>query len=515
MNNAPAIFRSLIVYALCVPLAITVGYLLTNPLDYSTAAIYGVLGLLLILPILLRWHYPLMLLCFNMSIVVFFLKGRPNFGMVVMALSLVISILERILSSERSFIRVPRVTWPLICLTIVVVFTAKLTGGFGFRALGSEVYGGKKYLYVLMGILTYFAFTAQRISPQNARLYASLYLLGGVTNLVGDLAPIIPSGFKFIFLIFPPSIYRGDTFEMGVTRLGGVSAAASAIYCWLLAMYGLRGVLFGGKSWRLVLFALAFVLSFLGGFRVVLFGNIFTFGMLFLLEKLYRTRLLMVFVLAGTLGAVAVVPLARHLPFTFQRALTFLPLPLDLDSDARLSADASANWRFEMWKALLPQIPPHLLLGKGYAISMEDFQMMGGAVAFHSVDITQEGLALSGDYHSGPLSVIIPFGIWGVVAFLWLLTGSTWVMYCNYRYGDESLRTINTFLWVSCLLFIIRFLFIFGGLNGDLMALAGMVGFSIALNGGVRQPAPQPVQAQPTMVYPAKTLPHPRPVFHH
>ena len=72
-----------------------------------------------------------------------------------------------------------------------------------------------------------------------------------------------------------------------------------------------------------------------------------------------------------------------------------------------------------MWKALLPQVPPHLLLGKGYAISMEDFEMMGRDVAFRSVDASQQGLALAGDYHNGPLSVVIPFGIWGVIAFLW------------------------------------------------------------------------------------------------
>ena len=450
MNNAPAIFRSLIVYALCVPLAITVGYLLTNPLDYSTAAIYGVLGLILILPILLRWHYPLLLLCVNTSIVVFFLKGRPNLGLVMVALSLTISTLERILSSNKSFIRVPRVTWPLICLAVVVMFTAKLTGGFGFKALGSEVYGGRKYLYLLMGILTYFAFTAQRISPKNARLYASLYLLGGVTVLIGDLAPLLPSGFKFLFMIFPPSIYGSGNFELGVTRLGGVGGAAGVIYSWLLAMYGLRGILFGGKIWRPVLFGLAFVLSFLGGFRIVFFGNVFIFGMLFFLEKLYRTRLLIVFVLAGTLGAIAIVPLARHLPYTFQRALAFLPL--EISTEARVSADSSAQWRYDMWKAILPQIPPHLLLGKGYAISMEDFQMMG-VTTFRSVDASQQGLALSGDYHNGPISVILPFGIWGAVVFLWLMIGGAWAMYGNYRYGDESLRTINTFLWVSCLLF--------------------------------------------------------------
>jgi len=137
--------------------------------------------------------------------------------------------------------------------------------------------------------------------------------------------------------------------------------------------------------------------------------------------------------------------------------------------------------------------------------------MMGTDVAFRTVDASQQGLALAGDYHSGPLSVIIPFGIWGAMAFLWLLIAGAWAMYSNYRYGDESLRTINTFLWVSCVLFIFRFFFIFGGLNSDMMVLAGMIGLSVALNGGVRRPAPQPVQAQPPMVYPAKILPHPAP----
>jgi len=512
MNNAPAIFRSLIVYAICVPLAIMVGYSLTNPMDYSTAAIYGVLGLILLMPILLRWHYPLMLLCFNMSIIVFFLKGSPYLGLVMMALSLGLSTLERILSSGKSFIRVPQMTWPLICLGIVAIFTAKLTGGIGLHAFGSEVYGGKKYISLLAGILTYFAFTAQRISPKNARLYASLYLLGGVTAFVGDLYPITPSGLHFIYWFFPPSSSGGNTLDVGVTRLGGIAGASVAILWWLLAMYGLRGILFGGKFWRPVLFALTFALSFLGGFRLTLFGNIFIIGMLFFLERLHRTKLLLIFALAGTLGTVAVIPLARHLPFTVQRALAFLPL--DISPEARMSADVSTQWRVDMWKALLPQIPPHLLLGKGYAISMEDFQMMGRGSAFHAVDASQQALALAGDYHNGPLSVILPFGIWGVIVFLWLLIASARAMYCNYRYGDESLRTINAFIWAFILLFIFQFLFLFGALNSDLMPLAAMVGFSLALNGGVRRPAPQPVQARPPMVYPAKMPPHPRPAFH-
>jgi hypothetical protein len=45
------------------------------------------------------------------------------------------------------------------------------------------------------------------------------------------------------------------------------------------------------------------------------------------------------------------------------------------------------------------------------------------------------------------------------------------------------------------------------------MFYASTIGFSIALNGGVCRPAPQPVQAQEPMVHPAKILPRARPAF--
>ena len=68
--------------------------------------------------------------------------------------------------------------------------------------------------------------------------------------------------------------------------------------------------------------------------------------------------------------------MANRLPLTFQRALSFLPV--NIDAGVRADAQASLDWRIEMWKALLPQVPPHLLLGKGYAITPEDYRNDGG-----------------------------------------------------------------------------------------------------------------------------------------
>ena len=150
MSNAPAILRSLIIYAICVPLAIAVGYMVTNPMDYSTLGVFGVLALVLASPLLLRWHYPLLVLSLQMSLSVFFLKGAPSLWLVMAVLSLVISLLERTMNSEMHFIRVPQITWPLICLAGVVLLTARLTGGFGLTRLARKCTGAKNiFIYSL------------------------------------------------------------------------------------------------------------------------------------------------------------------------------------------------------------------------------------------------------------------------------------------------------------------------------------------------------------------------------
>src|ERR1039458_3552053 len=110
-----------------------------------------------------------------------------------------------------------------------------------------------------------------------------------------------------------------------------------------------------------------------------------------------------------------------------------------------------------MWRALLPQVPPHLLLGKGYAITPEDAQLMGSDAALRSIDPSEQGLAISGDYHSGPLSVIIPFGIWGAIVVLWFLIAGVWALHHNRLYGDPALQTVNTFLLTAFVARIIIF----------------------------------------------------------
>lgn len=99
-----------------------------------------------------------------------------------------------------------------------------------------------------------------------------------------------------------------------------------------------------------------------------------------------------------------------------------------------------------------------------------------------------ESFELVGDYHSGPLSVILPFGIFGSIAFVWLLLAAGRVIYQNYKFGDPAFHNINIFLFAYFVVKAIFFFIIFGSLHSDLPLFLGLLGLSISLNGGVVKP---------------------------
>jgi hypothetical protein len=519
MNNVnpSALLRSLIVYAICVPLAIVVGYLLTS-LDYGSIGFLGILIGILVFPLLMKWHYPLLIFSISLPATVFFLPGHPSIYLLMVAISLTISTIERILDRTQPFVPSTAVRWPLLAFLVVIIITAKLTGGFGLRSLGSDVYGGKKYVFLIVGILSFFAITARAIPKKDASLYVTLYFAGGFFSFIQDLYTVTPSPLRFIYLVFPPSNIWGDSvmrqdLEVGVTRLAGIAGASGAVLYWMLARHGIRDNFRLAKPWRPVILALTFALMFLGGFRNSLVGLALIAGLIFYLEKLHRTGAMLVLVLAGVMGTAILVPLAPHLPWTFQRTLAFLPL--NISADARLDAEASTQWRLDMWEALLPQVPKYLLLGKGYAFSAETYnESMGATAVFQkSIDAAENPLALSSDFHSGPLSVVLSFGIWGVLVWLWYWAAGFFVVWRNYHYGDPALRHINLFLYAGFLAKCISFLFIFGGVVDDVGGFGAIIGLSIALNHGVMRrpkfavhavPAPQPAPAAGRTPFPVR-----------
>lgn len=518
MTNDPAsiaaALRTLAVYAICFVLAIVLGVLMTNPMTYSSLGFVAVLCAFMCLPILLRWHHPLLIIAWNSPIMCFFIKGNPKLCLVMITVSLAISVVERTLN-QRRFIQVPQVTWPLLALLAIVVITAKLSGGIGLKAFGSDVYGGKKYIFLMVGILGYFALTAIPIPPKKASKYVALYFLGGTLSFIADLYQVSPGFLHPLFWFIPP-MAMNDSFELGTTRLIGTAWGATAAVNALIARYGLRGIFLSDSVWRPAAFFLSLLLIFFGGFRSALVDTAAIIIIQFFLEGLHRTRLMPFFVLLCLAGMAAIIPLAPKLPYTFQRTLAFLPSNIvHLSADARMDAQASSDWRYEMWAGLLPQVPKHLLLRKGYTINMNDYSEMGQSSALRSVDPGQQALALSSDYHSGPFSVILPFGIWGVIAFIWFLIASNRVVYLNYRYGDLALHTVNTFLFTTYIFATFAFIFIVGDLSSGIAGFTAVLGLSVCINRGVCRVPKAPARNIPFSMRFANARSRPQPAFQH
>jgi hypothetical protein len=491
MLNSSALLRSLMVYGVCLPLAIFLGYLLADPLNYTTLGTLGIVLFLLTVPLLLRWHHLWLIAVWNTVMTFSFLPGRPPAWLVITALSFMISLGHYILNRRAKFLYVPSITRPLIFLAVVVFITAKLTGGFGMRAFGGESYGGKRYYFIFGAILAYFALTSQQIPPGRRAMYITLFFVAGLTHAMGSLAGTNNPLFYPLFLFFPPEATNGVENPMGnvnITRLGGLAGAGTAIVYTLLARYGVEKTFRFRKPWRLILFFVCIFLSMFGGFRSSLIQLAIVFCIVYYLEGLLRSRLTPMILLAIVCTGTAMLPFVERLPLSIQRTLSFLPIPVD--PIAKMDAEGSSEWRLKIWKNVVPQIPQYLIIGKGYSMNAADVEAFSGS---GGEGIGINGSEAAGDYHNGPLSVIIPFGIFGAAAFVWFLISGMRVLYRNYYYGDPDCRLFNRFLFAYFVTKVIGFFLIFGGFYGDLVGFTGILGLSVSLNGGVAKVAVPPV----------------------
>lgn len=495
INNPAAAMRMLITYAICIPVAVIIGYLLANPMDYGTLGFLGLAMAFVLSPVFIKWHYPIMVFSLGAPITCFFLIGQPPLMQVMVFLSLAIAIVERATNSEKQFLRVSSMTWPLLFLLAVIFFTMKLTGGFGLHTLGGSTGGGKKYIQCFASIAIYFALTSHAIPRKKLNFYLCLFFLPAILAVIGYLFAYLPSPLNYVNLLIPAPGDSADDLN-NPHKFAAFATAANAVMAFMLAKYGLRGILLGGKLWRPCLFVLLFIVTLLGGFRNTLVGNLLILTFLFFLEGLHRSPLLPVMGLAGVLGVALLLPFGNKLPISIQRSLCVLP-GINWNSEAVLSAEGSSEWRLKIWRDTWPKVPHYLLLGKGYALTAEDYEMMGqggGLVngAAEKMDSSENSLAISMDYHSGPLSTLMPLGLWGGIAFIWIILAGQRVMVRNFKYGDPACKMVNTYLLAAFLANLIGFLFVFGSFSNGLAGFTELIGLSIALNWGMCAITPKP-----------------------
>jgi len=490
MIDSSSRIKAIIIFALVIPLALILGYSLATPLDFSTLAILGSILALLCLPWILRWHHFLLFLSWNLGALVFFLPGRPEFWIFMTLISFFITLVQRAVSGRLEMTPPAFIMWPLFFLLAVVLVTGRLRGGIGFSSMGGGTAGGRHYIYIIFAIIGFIAMSTHKIPKNRAWFFAGTYQLASLTTLIGMLVPVLGSSASLLFAIFPVdmSTYTSQMTSSDIVdqmgRYYALAVGLSSLSFFIFMRYSLRQLLQSQNLPKLFLALACFSGSLMGGFRTSLIAGLLTLFFIFILEGLHRGRYVLLPILS-LCGLLFCLPFARHLPMSIQRAISVLPV--DVDPLARFAAESTTTWRLNLWKLLLPEIPKYFWLGKGLSI---DAAQLGTITELTENRVTTDpydAFILTGDYHSGPLSVIIPFGIWGVIGFIWFLIVSGRALHLNYRYGDAYLRNINVFLLASFYSATIVFIFVFGGFYTGLSAFTGLLGLSISLNGGVKR----------------------------
>jgi len=500
MSDSSATVRSLITYGIVLPLAVVLGCMLVSlpEWDRSAMVVIGIVLSVLCLPLFLRWYHQLLVLSWNATALVFFLPGRPELWLFLSLAAFIAVVVQRTLNSEVRLSPVPFMLWPVLFLLIVIVGTAVLNGGIHLGTLGGKSLGGRKYLYMISAVLGFIVITSVRVPENKARFYLGAFFLGALTNLAGNLVHFAGPWLSFILWVFP--VFSGSSYlyeedltmpQTGISRDYGLTVACSGVLFYMLAKYGIRDLLRGGPL-KIIIALFFFVASMMGGFRGNLALLLMTCFFLFWVEGLFRSKFVLLPIVVLLL-ALPLAPLVSKLHPSIQRSLSVLPLAVS--PDVRDNAEGSKTWRLDMWKNLMPQIPQYLWIGKGFESDTAEFvstvirQRLGGSGS--------DAQAMSGDYHNGPLSVIIPLGIWGVIGWIWFWAAGFRVLYLNHCHGPGYLKTVNAFLLALFLARIVLFLFVFGSSYSDLGIFAGLFGLSICLNGGVARPLKEPTPAGP------------------
>lgn len=309
---------------------------------------------------------------------------------------------------------------------LIVGFMAILTwhgvqDRFGMRFLGSNVWGGKNYVNVYVGLA---AFCVIQSIPMKARHWAKLpYVILAVAifdTLIAVITTIFPNSIYEIYPFYSAvstsgieEVLTGDPDLTG--RIGAFGTLGFIVIILILASVSVREVFSPSNFFRFVGIMIGSVSVLYSGFRSAVTNTIIA-GFVAGIRDLRWAVLALLPFLAAVLFALSIINSEFvALPRQIQRGLTFLPGHWDVDM-AR-DAAASTDFRLNVWTLWWREyFPAHPLLGRGFGFRS---QWAKGSALPHGAYETQQ-VVETGNIHNGLFSTLDAFGVVGTAFFvLW------------------------------------------------------------------------------------------------
>lgn len=268
--------------------------------------------------------------------------------------------------------------------------------GTGLRIFGSSTWGGMTYVVLITTFIFYFSTEGITLTKKQFR-----YAVWG--SLISGLIGTVIS-------------YRG-----GALQLQGLGIVAEARLMWMMPLvFAIFPLIFAvrWKSWLSIPLWLACLAGMsLTGFR----GRTLSLVLITLIFFFYRQRHKSKFMAAAlgllAIGWIGLILISPALPLGMQRAISYVP-GTTIDEAMKSDAEGSIEWRIQIWDHCIKESAPYLLIGRGSA-----FNVWEASKQVNSNDISTMSpwfAFQTRSYHSGPLTLLIDYGIPGLMTGIWM-----------------------------------------------------------------------------------------------
>ncbi|HEY1769206.1 MAG TPA: hypothetical protein VGG02_03005 [Chthoniobacterales bacterium] len=366
-----------------------------------------------------QWFWPIVICSSYLGGTFPILGGSFTTFQILMAIGVAKFIVEEIVLRRKALARVDRSLLIALSGFMLIMTWHGIHDRFGMRFLGSQVWGGRNYVNVYVGLIAFFV--TQSISMKPSVWNKLPYFVLAVTSFdlaIGIITTIFPS---LILKIYPfysavgaGGVTELTTGQIDITgRIGPFGNFGCVLVAIVLAAAPIWRLLTLGNFLRLGSFFLGSVAVLYSGFRSALVNYLFTVMVAGYRDLRGRLFLLVPLILVVLFGLSAFNSSILRLPKQMQRSLVFLPG--DWDADMVRDATASNDFRFQVWtlweREYFPQQP---LFGRGFGFRSEWAET--SVYDPRATDLDQ--MVEVGNVHNGLFACVDAVGLVGTVFFV-------------------------------------------------------------------------------------------------
>ena len=303
----------------------------------------------------------------------------------------------------------------VILFFIINLFIIMFFRGTGLLILGDTKVGGGAYILWIVCLSALFFCKYINLSIKQAKFLIIGWTTFPLLNPLMEFLTIKTGGSIYFFTKYF-NINFGQLYQRIVVNNTDMARTGTMP---ISIFFQILGLIILSKKQNLFIFILftlfgAIAIMF-SGFRSYLVAYLMVsfISAFFLYNK--KAQLMALGGLSGIITFILLALFVDQLPFSIQRAVSFIP-GLRVEGIAMDNALDTTTWRIDIWILALSDFWDYAIIGRGLAWDTTSWVNLAGRTVYS----TPEFYYINHNYHSGPVTALIDYGIVGTILWIFI-----------------------------------------------------------------------------------------------